>query len=597
MNAESNTEMMNNNTEVDNTEVNNTEVDNTEVDNSVTMGGGLDEAGWMDSIGGGAYKDENCFAELFDNSHDWGAKHIKIDETTENLLIGDDGVGMSKKGLIDMYIAYKPPKACFRTGVRAIGSKAGQAGLSRMNNNKVISTTDGKVYNTAEPNWKKMVEENKYTNNIPIRCSTPEEIQLFRNVIGATSGTLFVFPKSKQLTELIHSQFGTNAEPGDIDPKKLWSVIYGRIPDLDIHYRPHKDIEYKLKLYNPMASLDIIGTKNETDIYFYKNPKTEHTRFIIKKIDKETNTLTEYEFSSTLKSCHTELEPVKESKQDYKYEGLFHFACFLPKLNIPFSEITGAKAWSLYDREILGNRITDKNMKKYNEKLRVIRNDINIGVSDMQRSDARGNCYSNMNTMIHCELSYKPLSVKDEPRDKLVNIYGNKHEPVIEFPKQLQRLLGGLLKEKTNELKEMHKNLELSEIVITPKSKKEKKAKKDKKDKKDETTNADGNDDDNSSINSTSTSSSNSNVKVGGGGSAVDQADDNNDATGGGGAASTGKPSKPIDVPSHRKGLVMGSELQEKLGLLVLRLNAEQGYDDADYIALFNILQKIENKE
>ena len=120
--------------------------------------------------------------------------------------------------------------------------------------------------------------------------------------------------------------------------------------------------------------------------------------------------------------------------------------------------------------------------------------------------------------------------------------------------------------------------------------------KKAKKENKDEATSTNGNDDDNSSINSTSTSSSNSNVKVGGG-SAVDQADDNNDATGGGGAASTGKPSKPIDVSSHRKGLVMGSELQEKLGLLVSRLNAEQGYDDADYIALFNILQKIENKE
>ena len=174
----------------------------------------------------------------------------------------------------------------------------------------------------------------------------------------------------------------------------------------------------------------------------------------------------------------------------------------------------------------------------------------------------------------------------------MVNIYGNKHEPVIEFPKQLQRLLGGLLKEKTNELKEMHKNLESSEIVITPKPKKEKKA---KKEKKDETTNTDGNDDDNSSINSTSTSSSNSNVKVGGG-SAVDQVDDNNDATGEG-VTSTGKPSKSINVPSHRKGLVMGSELIDKLGLLVSRINAEQGYDDADYITLFNILKKIEHKE
>jgi hypothetical protein len=66
--------------------------------------------------------------------------------------------------------------------------------------------------------------------------------------------------------------------------------------------------------------------------------------------------------------------------------------------------------------------------------------------------------------------------------------------------------------------------------------------------------------------------------------------DDNEELSGG------GKPSKPIDVPSYRKGLVMGSELIDRLGLLVSRLNAEQGYDDSDYITLFNILKKIENK-
>jgi hypothetical protein len=66
---------------------------------------------------------------------------------------------------------------------------------------------------------------------------------------------------------------------------------------------------------------------------------------------------------------------------------------------------------------------------------------------------------------------------------------------------------------------------------------------------------------------------------------------------GGGGSATTVKLVKPIDVPSHRKGLVLGSELQEKLGSLYTRLNVEQSYDDADYITLFNILQKIENKE
>jgi hypothetical protein len=318
-------------------------------------------------------------------------------------------------------------------------------------------------------------------------------------------------------------------------------------------------------------------------------------------LDPETNEQTEYEFASTLKSCHQELEKVKLCKKDYKYEGDFNFQCYLPKMNIPLLEITGASVLSIYDKDSLGNRVTDKGMKKYNEKNRIIRNHIHIGVSEMKRKAERADWKANLYNMIQCDLIYNPPSVKDEARDKMIDLQQNKHQLLCVLPKQLQRLLDGCVEDKFNEIKEMRNNLEPSEIVITPKPK----VKKAKKEKKDETTNTEGNYDDNSSTSSTSSGSSSSNVKVGGG-SAVNEVDDNNDsATGGGGGAATsireffgggGKPSKPIDVLSYRKGSVMGTELQEKLGSLYTRLNVEQSYDDADYIALFNILQKIENK-
>ena len=176
-------------------------------------------------------------------------------------------------------------------------------------------------------------------------------------------------------------------------------------------------------------------------------------------------------------------------------------------------------------------------------------------------------------------------------------------------PKQLTRLIDGLKDEFCEKLK-----------LLTPDAIKPK-VKKAKKEKKDETTITEGNDDDNSSTSSTSTSSSKSNGKIGGGSSGggssgggsgvvggsniefevVDDVDDVVDdevvvTGGGGGSASPVKTKKPIDVPGYRKALVLGSELQEKLGSLYTRVNAEQNYDDADYIALFNILQKIENK-
>jgi hypothetical protein len=590
MSAQSNTEMINNTTTTTTTSA---------------KAGKINQGGWIDSLSSQGFKDENCFAELFDNSNDWGAKKIIIDETTDCLLIGDNASGMSREGLFDMFEAYKPPTISLRTGKYAIGSKAGQCGLARKQSNKIITTNDGKVYNTAVPNWEKMIKESKYEDNIDVDPSTPEEIQLFQNVIGTTSGTLFVFPKSKELTELIHSQFGLNKDVKDMDPEKLWSVIYGRT-ELDIHYHSQTGIDYKLNLHNPAASADIIGTISEKSIRFYKHKKNGHERFIIDCLDPETNEQAEYEFASTLKSCHQDLEKVKLCKKDYKYEGDLTFQCYLPKMNIPLLEITGASVLSVYDKDSLGNRVTDKGMKKYNEKNRIIRNHIHIGVSEMKRKAERADWKANIYNMIQCDLIYNPPSVKDEARDKMIDLQQNKHQLLCVLPKQLQRLLDGCVEEKFNEIKEMRNNLEPSEIVITPKPK----VKKAKKEKKDETTNTEGNEGDDSSIASTSSSSSNSNVKIGGGSAdneVVDHevVDGGSTITGGGGvaigggsgSASGGKPSKPIDVPSHRKGSVMGSELQEKLGALFTRLNVEQSYDDADYITLFNILQKIENKE
>jgi hypothetical protein len=436
-----------------------------------------------------------------------------------------------------------------------------------------------------------MIEENKYTGNIPFRTSSPDEIQLFQSVIGLGSGTLYEFPLNIKLRELIRSQFGINDETKDMEPEKLWSVKYGQT-ELNFKYQTAEKMEYTLKLYNPTASPDIIGTISETNISLLVNETTGHTRFIIEEPDAETKELTEYEFQSTLKSCSKNIEKVSNSKRGYKNGGNYVLKAFMPQMNVPLADITGANIISLYAKKELGNRVTDKNIKKFTEKVPIVRSRIQIGGFEIDHLDARAGSDANLQNAIQCELSYSPLSTKEEPRDKVINLQKNKHqlEPII--PKQLRRLIEYLRNKKCKEIKEMRNNLEPSEIVITPKPKKEKKA---KKDKKDETTNTDGNDDDNSSINSTSTSSSNSNVKVGGG-SAVDQVDDNNDATGEG-ATSTGKPSKSINVPSHRKGLVMGSELIDKLGLLASRLNAEQGYDDADYITLFNILKKIEHKE
>ena len=125
------------------------------------MGGGIDEAGWIETFDDEGFKDENCFNELFDNSEDWKAEHVKIIETQSNLLVGDDGKGMTIAELLRMYKALNSSgEPRVRSGKFNYGSKPAQCLLSRKTSNKIITTIDGKVYNTGQPNWKKMIEEN-----------------------------------------------------------------------------------------------------------------------------------------------------------------------------------------------------------------------------------------------------------------------------------------------------------------------------------------------------------------------------------------------------------------------------------------------------
>jgi hypothetical protein len=279
-------------------------------------------------------------------------------------------------------------------------------------------------------------------------------------------------------------------------------------------------------------------------------------------------------------------------------------------------QISGANVMSEYDKQILGDICeADDIMFDFVPNGKLIRNDNFIGCIPLVKTAARASGDARFKMLIHSDISTKPISTQDDPMDQLYDVQTNKNQNNPNPTKAFTRLVDNLKDEFCDELK-----------LLTPDAIKPKPPKKEKKEKKDETTSTDGNDDDNSSTSSNSTSSSKSNGKIGGGSSGGgssgggssgggsniefevidDVVDDVVDDTtragggapigGGGGSAATTKIIKPIDVPSHRKGLVLGSELQEKLGSLYTRLNTEQSYDDADYITLFNILQKIENK-
>lgn len=560
--------------------------------NTNTMAGNINEMGWLKSILAMGFDSNRCISEFIGNSLDAKAKEIKIIIDGKIGFVVDDGIGMTKKGLTGMFSVYSSHGHIHRIGNYGFGAKAAFANLGKNGLTKVITKNADSPIFTATADWKKMYAEGKYTGNIKIDESDVSEQEIYNKYLTESpSGSIMMFPVDVNIIESIQTQFGIkSAKSESIKPSNTWRVIFGKF-DVNISYSSNDGAEKKLVMYNPMKSDQIDGPVLDYSIRYYKHPLNEHKRFITRKLDTTDNQIKDYEVASSDSSnwCSKKIALVKTKLDDYEFISEINLKLY--KLKVP-GQISGANIMSDYDKDTLGDICeADDIMFDFVPNGKLIRNDNFIGCIPLAKTAARGGGDSRFKMLIHSDISTKPISTQDDPTDQLYDVQTNKQQNNPNPSKPFTRLVDELKEGLCEELKR------LAPDAIKPK------AKKAKKENKDEATSTNGNDDDNSSINSTSTSSSNSNVKVGGG-SAVDQADDNNDATGGGNAVSevsvvtgSGKPSKSINVPSHRKGMVLGSELQEKLGLLASRLNFEQAYDDADYIALFNILQKIENKE
>lgn len=580
--------------------------------NTEMMVGNINEMGWLKSILAMGFDPNRCIGEFIGNSIDANAKNIKIHIDGKIGFVVDNGRGMTKKGLTGMFAVYSSHGHIHRIGNYGFGAKAAFANLGKNGITRVITKSSDGPTLTATADWKKMYAEGKYTGNIKINESDATEQEIYSKYLPESpSGSIMMFPVDVNIIESIQTQFGIkSAKSEPIKPWNTWRVIFGKF-DVNMSYSSNDGPERELVMYNPMKSDQIDGPIRDYSIRYYINPVNGHKRFITPKLDTTDNQIKDFEVASSDSSnwCATKIAPVKSKLDEYEFVSEINLNLYKLKVN---GQISGANVMSEYDKQILGDICeADDIMFDFVPNGKLIRNDNFIGCIPLVKTAARASGDARFKMLIHSDISTKPISTQDDPMDQLYDVQTNKNQNNPNPTKAFTRLVDNLKDEFCDELK-----------LLTPDAIKPKPPKKEKKEKKDETTSTDGNDDDNSSTSSNSTSSSKSNKKIGGGSGLVgggsniefDVVDDVVDEVvndvvdditksgggaplgGGGGSASTAKLIKPIDVPSHRKGLVLGSELQEKLGSLYTRLNTEQSYDDADYITLFNILQKIENK-
>ena len=147
--------------------------------NDTTNAGEISEGGWLNSWKAQGFDDNKCISEFIANSIDAKAKNISIHKDKESFYYCDDGIGMNKETLKNMFNVYRTANISNRLGNFGFGTKPAQLNLSRERKTIIITKSkDDKIY-TAIANWEEILKQNKYIGMIktPIE-STQDDIDV-----------------------------------------------------------------------------------------------------------------------------------------------------------------------------------------------------------------------------------------------------------------------------------------------------------------------------------------------------------------------------------------------------------------------------------
>jgi len=257
--------------------------------------GKIHEGGIINSLQQKGHDDISCLDELLSNCYDANAKNVNITRQYlygEKIAISDDGDGLNETDADNMYNAYYVKSRNNTIGMSGIGAKAALYLLSKKTETIHISLKDG-VFITIIAPWNKIIEEQKYTDNIILRHSTQEEIDLFSSIIDGTSGTILFIPFCIMIWEKIKTQFLLDEQ---VEILKSLTVRYGFTRD---DFIIKFDSEHILKKYNPsckatkvtIRKIDIL--KNKFGEIKYISDKNEEFPRVGKGTSTESRITTE----------------------------------------------------------------------------------------------------------------------------------------------------------------------------------------------------------------------------------------------------------------------------------------------------------------
>ena len=451
---------MSNNIEINFTEMNiNDEAINTPTSFIPTTAGSRNEEGFINSLNRQGFTPTKCGMEKIANCIDAYANNIQFQITSTCIPLCDDGIGMTREKLINMFDANRENHSGDKSmGVSGIGGIISNYQLSKSDDGipgevTVFTKNKDEPYIKAIIPWNFIHDNKKYDGTIKIEPMNETEINLFimerQKFTNSTTGTTIYFPYSESFRKLLGSQFISRQEDG-CNLENWWPIIFGKTQTNILLDNSNGLPPVPLKKYNYFSGSDTefyCGVFNWPIYYISDNGKD---RFISKNPNKPDKYI---EITQNGNGFSTAPKDINIDPRKIENAQIIQFTCGMRKDNrvfnpdYPLNQGTQSATFYLnnYDAQFMSEAGQKDIIKEFCSKVGVIRNSQKITGFTLEGYSV-GSARANGESLIKCvlhrnEVSYETVSKQENKLDIIHGIQQNKNQNQNEFPTPYIRII------------------------------------------------------------------------------------------------------------------------------------------------------------
>jgi len=421
-----------------------------------TNTGSVNERGLINDLNKRGFSDFNSLCEIYANSleNKVGATTIKTIITPDYIYISDNGVGMNKESIDNMWSLFRENNNENKSlGVSGLGAKAATKILSR---NKEINyyTYNNSIWRKVKVPWDEIVENGIYSG--VVECeeldNNSEEIREL-NVLNINKGTTLRLPYNEDVDIEIRKHF-TDEKKNISKYNERLDFIFGKFTQKMKLYHEHQDYNNKtlvpynyftkqnLAYYDGISVQEILVLKgeNNTNRFIWNSNSECNEGLEFKTLNKTTQTKpTEvgYNVNDIIGNIYIKTAILKNNKITLKLNNK------TSKIEYSGFEIPDINDYdyNYYDFNQNKNVITQELVK-----VPLIRNKqmiSSIALEDFKGSTCRGSKEATLKCVgLRSEISYETISSQDSVLDKVFGIQSNKIQlNEGEISKSLMRLI------------------------------------------------------------------------------------------------------------------------------------------------------------